>query len=225
MHRPERGGRRSQKRPSITDRRSRAPAASIERDASDPMAVQSSAGRIKSDTADIADPLTAGRVRRDSSRNAVWRRCRSVSGRPPRRPRSGAKTPSSAKPTAAQRSWSRRLRPGEAQIGFHAAQRVGRQAGAFFESEADFVVPVKFVRGKGYQPSIERRRGVADAPSLKSVASSLKRVASRVRPLTISRSPKLSGPSATCGPPPACSCDRRRAPIQTGCRQSTSPRR
>src|SRR6266576_3435134 len=37
----------------------------------------------------------------------------------------------------------------EAQVGLHAGQRVGRQARAFFERDAHFIVPVELVRRGG----------------------------------------------------------------------------
>jgi hypothetical protein len=47
----------------------------------------------------------------------------------------------------------------EAQVGFHAGQRVGREAGALFEDDADFVFPVQVVRRGGDQAEFQRGIG------------------------------------------------------------------
>src|SRR5438270_10753174 len=59
------------------------------------------------------------------------------------------------------------LGAGEAQIRFHAAERIGREAHAFFDREPDLVLPVELVRGEGHQTEIERRGRIerrADMP-------------------------------------------------------------
>src|SRR5437867_6822128 len=49
---------------------------------------------------------------------------------------------------AAEDACFHRLDDAEAKVGFHAGQRVGREAGALLERDADLVVPVELV-GRG----------------------------------------------------------------------------
>src|SRR4051812_10795789 len=53
-----------------------------------------------------------------------------------------------------------RLPAGEAEVGLHAGQRVGGEAGALFDEEADLVLPVDVVGGAGHQPQLQCRGGV-----------------------------------------------------------------
>ena len=52
------------------------------------------------------------------------------------------------------------LGAGKAQIRFHPGQRIGREAGALFDGEADLVLPVELVGRKGHETEIERRRSI-----------------------------------------------------------------
>src|ERR1700726_1792957 len=44
--------------------------------------------------------------------------------------------------------------PDEAQIGFHAGEAVGREAGALLEEHPDLVIPVDIVERKGHEPKL-----------------------------------------------------------------------
>src|SRR5882724_11258070 len=48
------------------------------------------------------------------------------------------------------------LGAGEAEVGFHAGQRIGRQVGAFLDRDAHFLIPVDVVRGERHQAQFER---------------------------------------------------------------------
>src|SRR2546427_2934301 len=48
------------------------------------------------------------------------------------------------------------LRSGEAQACFHGGERVGREAGALLDGEADLLVPVDVVRRRGDEAELER---------------------------------------------------------------------
>src|ERR1022692_540054 len=51
------------------------------------------------------------------------------------------------------------FRPGEAEVGLHAGQRVRREAGPFLDNQPDLVRPVEVVRGLGYQAEPRRVGG------------------------------------------------------------------
>src|SRR5690348_18007155 len=53
-----------------------------------------------------------------------------------------------------------RLPAGEAQVGLHAGQRVGGEAGPLLDDQADLVLPVDVVRGGGDQPELQGGGGV-----------------------------------------------------------------
>src|ERR1700753_2814393 len=53
-----------------------------------------------------------------------------------------------------------RLRPDEAQIGFHAGETVGREGGAFLQEHANLVVPVDIVERKGDEAEFFRFFGI-----------------------------------------------------------------
>ena len=48
------------------------------------------------------------------------------------------------------------LRPGKAQAGFHSGERIGREAGAFFDGDAHLIFPVEIVRRDRNQSKRER---------------------------------------------------------------------
>src|ERR1700759_5379255 len=52
------------------------------------------------------------------------------------------------------------LGPDEAQIGFHAGEAVGREAGALLEEHPDLVIPVDIVERKGHEPELFGQLGV-----------------------------------------------------------------
>jgi len=72
------------------------------------------------------------------------------------------KRSSSAKPKPAENLCRTppRLAAGKRRFASNSGQRVRRQAGALFERQADFFMPVELVRSKGHQTEIERGRRI-----------------------------------------------------------------
>src|SRR6266498_4226946 len=60
---------------------------------------------------------------------------------------------------AAEDARFHRLDDAEAQVRFHAGQRVGRQAGALLERDPDLLGPVELVGGGGDEAELERLAG------------------------------------------------------------------
>jgi hypothetical protein len=80
--------------------------------------------------------------------------------------------------------------PGEAQAGFHAGERVGRQAGPLLDGDAQLLVPVQLVRREGDEAEFGAWSASSFLPSVARAASTgaaspAKRVARRDRPLFI----------------------------------------
>ncbi len=128
-----------------------------------------------------------------------------------------------------------RLGAGEAQVGLHPGQRVGREACAFLERDADLVGPIEIV-GRGgdeaerHAPRRHRAQSIHRLPLRARSAPSRRRTASRC---ACARSPsdrrRNSSPTVRSSARrlhrregKACSCDRRQARARRACRRSTS---
>ena len=128
--------------------------------------------------------------------------------------------------------------PGKRKAGFHAGERVGREAGTLFDGDAHFVFPVKIVRRDRDQAELQRFLR-AEQLALGSRwrramcwASPLKRVSRRLRRFTAGSRPKLKSSSAILGASPSSSGKRQHVAAIGGehqlkqqVRQSRSPAR